>query len=242
MGKPLPGVAGCATAGERGAPGCPAESGGRNGCDERDCSERSSKPSLVASPALAVSPVLGVSRCAGAVSILCADGGRSVSAAGACVFGAGSADGSASGALSPPPRRRRSSKVTSSSSELECVFLSVTPSSGRSSSITLGLTSSSRASSLMRILLIRWRPGASTSCTRVSDISNLSYLRKRHFTPGCSVFSIVSDSFSASDFGAAAAASATAWGVSSVADSAAGASGTASSVTTSLGLSISYWP
>ncbi len=49
----------------------------------------------------------------------------------------------------------RTCKATSSSSELECVFLSAIPSSANVSRITLGLTSSSRASSLMRILLIR---------------------------------------------------------------------------------------
>jgi hypothetical protein len=57
-----------------------------------------------------------------------------------------------------PSTFRRIASARSSSSELECVFLSPTPNSGRMSRITLGLTSSSRASSLMRILLIRSSP------------------------------------------------------------------------------------
>ncbi len=50
--------------------------------------------------------------------------------------------------------RSRIASATSSSSELEWVFLSWTPNSGSTSRITVGFTSSSRASSLIRILLI----------------------------------------------------------------------------------------
>jgi len=54
---------------------------------------------------------------------------------------------------------RRIMSARSSSSELECVFLSLIPSSGSRSMIRPGLTSSSLASSLIRILLIlRERP------------------------------------------------------------------------------------
>jgi hypothetical protein len=53
-----------------------------------------------------------------------------------------------------PVRRRFSSIATSSSIELECVFFSCTPISGSISSMTPGFTSSSRASSLIRIFLI----------------------------------------------------------------------------------------
>lgn len=78
---------------------------------------------------------------------------------------AGSAEGGGSGradlrcaaglASSPEGvRRRRISRATSSSTELEWVFFSETPSSGKRSRMTPGLTSSSRASSLMRNLLI----------------------------------------------------------------------------------------
>lgn len=63
--------------------------------------------------------------------------------------------GSDGSAKAPDATRRRICNATSSSSELECVFFSVTPSSGNISRMMLGLTSSSRASSLMRILLIR---------------------------------------------------------------------------------------
>ncbi len=56
-----------------------------------------------------------------------------------------------------PPRRKaaRTRTASSSSTELECVFFSVTPTSGRMSRMTLLLTSSSRARSLIRTLLIR---------------------------------------------------------------------------------------
>jgi hypothetical protein len=57
-------------------------------------------------------------------------------------------------------RRRkcfRTSSASCSSRELECVFFSVTPTVVRTSRISLLLTSSSRARSLIRILLIRSR-------------------------------------------------------------------------------------
>lgn len=55
-------------------------------------------------------------------------------------------------------RRRRRAIDVSSSIELECVFFSLTPSSGSMSRITPGLTSSSLASSLMRIFFISRTP------------------------------------------------------------------------------------
>ena len=59
----------------------------------------------------------------------------------------------------PPDRARwkcaRTRSASSSSSELECVFFSVTPTWSRTSRIALLLTSSSRAKSLIRTLLIR---------------------------------------------------------------------------------------
>ncbi len=54
-------------------------------------------------------------------------------------------------------RRLRTSSASCSSRELECVFFSVTPTSCRTSRIALLLTSSSRARSLIRTLLIRSR-------------------------------------------------------------------------------------
>ena len=59
------------------------------------------------------------------------------------------------GALPPRLRAARTRTASSSSTELECVFFSVTPTSGSRSRITLLLTSSSRARSLIRTLLIR---------------------------------------------------------------------------------------
>jgi hypothetical protein len=65
------------------------------------------------------------------------------------------ASSSPSSAPAPPPASTRLiSFARSSSSELEWVFLSAIPKSGRRSRMRLGLTSNSRANSLMRILLI----------------------------------------------------------------------------------------
>jgi hypothetical protein len=62
------------------------------------------------------------------------------------------------GDASERPRRCfRTSSASCSSRELECVFFSVTPTVVRASRISLLLTSSSRARSLIRILLIRCR-------------------------------------------------------------------------------------
>jgi len=62
------------------------------------------------------------------------------------------------GAASERPRRCfRTSSASCSSRELECVFFSVTPTVVSTSRISLLLTSSSRARSLIRILLIRSR-------------------------------------------------------------------------------------
>jgi hypothetical protein len=59
-------------------------------------------------------------------------------------------------APSPEPRRRtRTFSASCSSRELECVFFSVTPTSVNTSRMALLLTSSSRARSLIRTLLIR---------------------------------------------------------------------------------------
>jgi hypothetical protein len=57
----------------------------------------------------------------------------------------------------PPVRWKcwRTRSASSSSSELECVFFSVTPTAVKESRIALLFTSSSRAKSLIRTLLIR---------------------------------------------------------------------------------------
>lgn len=79
--------------------------------------------------------------------------GTAEGAGGGAAAGASVAAGAAVAA--PAPSRRALTRLASSSSiELECVFFPVMPSSGRTSRMTPGLTSSSRASSLMRILLM----------------------------------------------------------------------------------------
>jgi hypothetical protein len=65
---------------------------------------------------------------------------------------------SASGSAGPNPNLWRRAIATSSSTELEWVFFSATPSSGSISRIAPGLTSSSLASSLMRIFFILRTP------------------------------------------------------------------------------------
>jgi hypothetical protein len=63
------------------------------------------------------------------------------------------------GLFDPPPRRflkyPRTFSASSASMELLCVFVSVTPTAVRASRMDLLLTSSSRARSLIRTLLIR---------------------------------------------------------------------------------------
>src|ERR1035437_4944516 len=72
-------------------------------------------------------------------------------------------------------RRFRSNTATSSSTELEWVFFSATPSSGSRSRIAPGLTSSSRASSLIRIFFI--------ATDGLSDASMFGNTRKPTFSP-----------------------------------------------------------
>jgi len=55
----------------------------------------------------------------------------------------------------PPLRYARTFSASSASMELECVFFSVTPTAVKASRIDLLFTSSSRARSLIRTLLIR---------------------------------------------------------------------------------------
>lgn len=74
----------------------------------------------------------------------------------------------------PPRRYVRTRAASSSSSELECVFFSVTPTAVKASRIDLLLTSSSRAKSLIRTLLIR--PLFTTPC-RLSRSYAASTLR-----------------------------------------------------------------
>ena len=75
------------------------------------------------------------------------------------ILGFASASARAAAELLPalPPRLKcpRTRSASSASSELECVFFSVTPTSVSTSKIALLFTSSSRARSLIRTLLIR---------------------------------------------------------------------------------------
>ena len=155
-------------------PGCPEARGGRSGADRG------------AGGGGATST--GTSRAAGC----------GASATGSCLGAAGARDGS--GATSATcstgvsvsanfePRdlaepgdpfdssvsRRLISIATGSSTELEWVFFSVTPSSGSMSRITFGFTSSSRASSLIRILTILCAP-PSNSDTGVVRLNPVPY-------------------------------------------------------------------
>ncbi|MCU1339511.1 MAG: hypothetical protein JWO19_5092 [Bryobacterales bacterium] len=103
--------------------------------------------------------------------------GCEASTTGSCLGATGARDGSGEGAVSATRSavsasgdaergdpldsdvsRRFTSIATGSSIELEWVFFSATPSSGSMSRITFGLTSSSRASSLIRIFVILCAP------------------------------------------------------------------------------------
>ena len=143
------------------AEGCPLASGGRSGNAGRTGAEWS--PAAGAG-SLGASSMMGV----GSLFAIELGAGRTASGAMAGGFAAASGSrpsptGSAGSPNTPDATRCRICSATSSSSELECVFLSVTPSSGSRSRMMFGLTSSSRASSLMRILLITKTPKPPTS-------------------------------------------------------------------------------
>ncbi len=169
--------------------------------------------------------------------------GSAGSASGSRVSGASASSlRAACGAPFPPVRRRRSSSATSSSSELECVFLSATPSSGNRSRMTLGLTSSSRASSLMRIFPIHSRPGAVLAPSTMRFASPPSGI---DHAPGCSVFSIVTDPSSAAGSMAGSIAGSPAVSFASSEGSPSGAaaiSAGAASAAFSTGAGSSNWP
>ena len=87
----------------------------------------------------------------GGAGLLSAAGGAS---ARCCSASSGSASVPLRSPVYSPRKNRRNFSATSSSTELECVFFSVTPSSGSLSRIRWALISRSRASSLMRIFFI----------------------------------------------------------------------------------------
>jgi hypothetical protein len=148
-----------------GVSGGPDDNGGRNGAER------------VGAGAWGAACSAGISRaCTGASTAATGSGLAATGAEGASIGAASGVcsatcppDGEASAVadpLSPSISRRLISIATGSSIELEWVFFSVTPRTGSKSRITLGLTSSSRASSLMRILIIPCAP-SSTSDTGV---------------------------------------------------------------------------
>jgi hypothetical protein len=135
-------------------------SGGRMGCGEPDAckggvsgvpppKEEGAGGGSSAAAVRGVSLGIGVSAGTGAASALAVTSSSDSALGFSDVFLGDGLSGSA-----VFPNRWRTTSANSSSSELECVFFSPTPSSGNRSIITLGLTSSSLANSLMRILLI----------------------------------------------------------------------------------------
>jgi len=137
-------------------------SGGRIGCAGRPMG-RSIDGAAVAGPAALTSGAVGAST-RGSLGAASAAG---VAATGCADSSGGTARRSSSSAGfsgTSTPNSRRSLMATSSSIELEWVFFSVTPNSGSFSRISCALTSSSRASSLMRILFINTKTVTSSSC------------------------------------------------------------------------------
>jgi hypothetical protein len=140
-----------------GVSGGPEDNGGRKGAERVGAGACAGAGSAGASRACT-----GASTAAATGSGLAATGtcGASTGAASGTCSTAGSAASAVRVPLSPSIRRRLISIATGSSIELEWVFFSVTPRTGSKSRITLGLTSSSRASSLMRILIIPCAPSS----------------------------------------------------------------------------------
>jgi len=137
---------GCTLGGEKPA------NGGRIGCAGRPAG-RSSAAFAAGSGAVSSAGAAGV-WLNGAPGATSNAGAVSTAAAGRCGGVTARASGSACSSGPSWPKNRRSLMATSSSIELECVFFSVTPNSGSLSRISCALTSSSRASSLIRILFI----------------------------------------------------------------------------------------
>jgi len=140
----------------------PVASGGRSGAVERAGASGASRTASggactcdAGGSCLATGCVRGASGSSMPGAARWLDGAAGGAAGGAAWCSSSCAERAGSDSSSDPARRRRSAKATSSSSELEWVFLSATPNTGRRSMMTLGLTSNSRASSLIRILLIR---------------------------------------------------------------------------------------
>lgn len=220
------GIVGAAAYPKGGVSGCPVAKGGRRGAIARTGTGGGS------AGADSFTPGSGT----GVVPPFCGTGSAAVPGAAdvslgpvaTCSFGAKAGAPSSPPGMSPRVMRWRSFSATSSSSELECVFFSATPSSGSMSRMTLGLTSSSRASSLIRILLIHETPKLNF---RSRDLSARPFLwnhpalqhwtlRRRQMNyADDSDFSIVTDSFSAAAASPSAVAASAAGGASPAAAS-----------------------
>ena len=162
----ITGEAGRTADGIGGTRGLPPPSGGRSGAIAGRCGVFASSGGAAgaggggAGAALISGAGLGGG---GGVGVSTTGGSCAATRAGGCSVSIGAISSSSSStAIRDPesgtgpskPKWRRTAAATSSSSELECVFLSCTPNSGNKSRIRLGFTSSSRASSLIRILLM----------------------------------------------------------------------------------------
>jgi hypothetical protein len=141
------GVCGCTPGGA-----LPAN-GGRIGCAGRPAGRSSAGLAATASGAFS-STAAGAGWLAGPLGAVSAACDLSTAGAGCAEGAAGRDSSSACPSGTSWPKKRRSLRATSSSIELEWVFFSVTPNSGSLSMISCALTSSSRASSLIRILFI----------------------------------------------------------------------------------------
>jgi len=148
-----------ATRGATGAAGCapgvelPAN-GGRMGCAGRPA-ERSNTVFPAANSGVFSSAATGAGGWPSGPPVITSGAGDGSTTAAGCSGGvAGRTSSPAYSSGTSWPKSRRSLMATSSSIELEWVFFSVTPNSGSLSMISCALTSSSRASSLIRILFI----------------------------------------------------------------------------------------
>jgi hypothetical protein len=133
--------------------GCPVDNGGRSGGARRTGAAGASSACFVSGVSFTACSTRGAS--AFGADGLCAGCARTGSGTVSALCETPRDSAGAGAPPVPPCTRRLTCSATSSSSELECVFLSAMPSSANVSRMTLGFTSSSRASSLMRILLIR---------------------------------------------------------------------------------------
>jgi hypothetical protein len=144
-----------------GAMGCPAAEpaamGGRKGAVGRAATGGSTVSLGTSGAGSAIATACAAGGCATSSSITAGCSG--ISKSGSSASGSDGPRRAASSTAASPPKRRRTNRAWSSSRELECVFFSEMPSSGRTSIIAWGLTSSSLASSLMRILLILYGSG-----------------------------------------------------------------------------------